>query len=109
MVEHGKASREILLSEIQSQWESKLNNPRIDDDKISELIESRVAAEDADGSWMVALLLMRIIPTQKEIAANLKHLVSAVAEHDLQGSSLSERLNKICGVLAAIEEKAGPR
>ena len=76
-----------------------MSNPLINEDKISELIESRVTAENADSGWMVALLLMRMMQTQKEIAANLKLVESAIAEHDLQGSSLSERLSKICGVL----------
>jgi hypothetical protein len=67
----------------------------MDDARIIDLIQSKVTAENVDSGWMVALLLMRSIPIQTQIADHLKALETAIAEHDSAGTSLSERLSGI--------------
>jgi hypothetical protein len=84
----------------------KMYDPVIDEDEtIKTIIESKIGLSNTDGSWVIALMLMRSVQVQKEISTSLKSLVLAIAENDVAGTSLSEQLSKIAGWLGAIEEK----
>ena len=66
---------------------------QIDDTQLIELIQSKATAENVDSGWMVALVLMNMMPTLKEIANNLRRLESAIAvETD---RSVSEKLGSL--------------
>jgi hypothetical protein len=67
----------------------------LDDAKLNELIQSRVAIENGDSGWMVALVLMRMLPILKENGAALRRIENAICEDDLQGHSVSHRLTAL--------------
>lgn len=81
-----------------------MTTPKLDEDQIAELIQGKLTGENPDSNTAIGLLLMRLLPVMKEIAANLKRIESAISEFDVSGTSVSDRLVKISSDLQSIDE-----
>jgi hypothetical protein len=66
--------------------------------KVSELISSKIAAEDEDSGWVVAYAMMRSLPVLQEMAVYLKAINEAIAP-DVKGDSVAGELRSILNVL----------
>jgi hypothetical protein len=73
-----------------------MTNREMDERQIVELIQSKITAETVDSGWMVALLLMRMMETVKEITHEQMRFQVTFAEY---AHSLNETLKSIASVL----------
>ena len=73
---------------------------KMDEDQIIELIQSKIALEkDISGDWVVALVLLRMMPILRKIADNLDAIDRAI-DPDLSGrlgplSDIAHSLRKL--------------
>jgi hypothetical protein len=73
------------------------------ENQISELISSKIVAEDADSGWVVAYTMMQALPVLKDIAKHLEAINAGIAP-DLAGRSIGAELRLILNML---EQKMG--
>ena len=66
--------------------------------QISELISSKISAEDADSGWVVAYTMMQALPVLKDIAGHLKAINEGIAP-DEKGRSIGDELRLILNML----------
>ena len=67
--------------------------PKLDDEKLVELIQAKLDAEEGiDSGWVTALVLMKVKPVLETIAHNLERIENAICEDGGIGHSVSHRL-----------------
>jgi hypothetical protein len=66
--------------------------------QITELISSKIAAEDATSEWVVAWAMMQALPVLKDIAALLKAINEGIAPLEA-GRSIGAELRLILNAL----------
>jgi hypothetical protein len=74
--------------------------------QITELISSKIAAEDADSGWVVAYTMAQALPVLKDIAGSLKVISEGVAPN-VDGRSIGAELRLILNLLDRKQKGTG--
>src|SRR5262245_8269454 len=72
-----------------------MTKPEMNDDKISEIINNKVAADNIDSGWMLALILMRAMAILREIPVSIRELDKAIEHNNNPNVSVTGELTKI--------------
>jgi hypothetical protein len=88
--------------------ENMTDDERNQIEALNELINGKLAADEADSGWVVALIMVQVLPVLKQIAGTLEVINKGIAP-DEAGRSVAGELRLILNALAALAAKTEPR